>query len=75
MVDPLAGHHISPFSNQNQQSKFDSTEPFGPEPFGSELKAELLTADGLVAGQIPKSKFVKEPTCAFVHPVQYTVEC
>jgi hypothetical protein len=50
MVDPLAGHHISPFSNQNQQSKFDSTEPFGPEPFGSELKAELLTADGLVAG-------------------------
>jgi len=23
--------------------------PFGPEPFGNELKAELLTAEGLIS--------------------------
>jgi len=41
-----------------KQYAFDSVEPFGPEPFGSELKAELLTADGLVAGCNPKSEII-----------------
>ena len=27
-----------------------SAEPFGPEPFGRELRVERLTADGLDAG-------------------------
>jgi len=31
-------------------SILDSAEPFGPEPFGRELRVERLTADGLVAG-------------------------
>jgi len=34
-------------------------EQFGPEPFGSELKAELLTAEGLVAGR--NSKWFDKP--------------